>query len=633
MSLLRLRGIQLAFGGPNLLDHVDLVIEPGERCCLVGRNGAGKSTLMKVIAGELKPDGGKMESDGGLKVARLRQEVPRDASGSVFDVVAAGLGEIGEALRRYHDAIHAITENPDEANMKRLEAAQHRLEAQNGWELEQRVEATLSRLDLDADADFGALSGGWKRRVLLAQALVEEPDLLLLDEPTNHLDIEAIAWLEDFLLNQFRGALLFITHDRAFLQRLATRILDLDLGRLTAWDCDYHTYLERKEAAMEAEAQQNALFDKKLAQEEVWIRQGIKARRTRNEGRVRALKALREERAQRRSRQGEVKLTIQAAERSGKLVAELKDVSYAWQGKPIVRRFSSTLMRGDKVGIIGPNGCGKTTLLNLILGRIEPDSGNVKLGTKIEVAYFDQYRAQLDEERTVRDQVADNADHVTINGGRRHVMSYLADFLFEPARANQPVKALSGGERNRLLLARLFAQPANVLVLDEPTNDLDLETLELLEERLMDFDGTVLLVSHDRAFLDNVVTSSLVFEGGGLIGEYVGGYSDVERQSPGWRDAVPVNDEPTPKPEARPVEKSQTAAQPTKKRSYKDQREYDALPAQIEKLDAGIETLEAAIAAPEFYQQDKAKIAAELARLEALQVELERCYERWAALE
>ncbi|MCB1737921.1 MAG: ATP-binding cassette domain-containing protein, partial [Gammaproteobacteria bacterium] len=450
MSLLRLRGIQLAFGGPNLLDHVDLVIEPGERCCLVGRNGAGKSTLMKLIAGELKADAGKIESDGGLKVARLRQEVPRDASGSVFDVVAAGLGEMGQALSAYHDAIHAISENPDDANMKRLEKAQHRLEAQNGWELEQRVEATLSRLGLDADADFGELSGGWKRRVLLAQALVEDPDLLLLDEPTNHLDIEAIAWLEDFLLNQYRGALLFITHDRAFLQRLATRILDLDLGRLTAWDCDYHTYLERKQAAMDAEAIHQAEFDKKLAQEEVWIRQGIKARRTRNEGRVRALKALREERAQRRSRQGEVKLTIQAAERSGKLVAELKDVSYAWEGKPIVRGFTSTLMRGDKVGIIGPNGCGKTTLLNLILGRIEPAAGHVKLGTKIEVAYFDQYRAQLDEERTVRDQVADNADHVTINGGRRHVMSYLADFLFEPARANQPVKALSGGERNRL---------------------------------------------------------------------------------------------------------------------------------------------------------------------------------------
>ncbi|MCP5352241.1 MAG: ATP-binding cassette domain-containing protein [Chromatiales bacterium] len=629
MSLLRLRGVQLAFGGPNLLDHVDLVIEPGERCCLVGRNGAGKSTLMKVIASELKPDAGEIEADRGLKVARLRQEVPSDAAGTVFDVVAAGLGEIGNALRAFHEASHALAENCDDAHMKAFEKAQHKLEALNGWELEQRVEATITRLDLNADADFAQLSGGWKRRVLLAQALVEEPDLLLLDEPTNHLDVEAITWLENFLLNQYRGALLFITHDRAFLQRLATRILDLDLGRLSSWDCDYHTYLERKEASMEAESQQNALFDKRLAQEEVWIRQGIKARRTRNEGRVRALKAMRDERAQRRSRQGEVKLTIQAAERSGKLVAEVKDVSYAYEGKPIVRNLSTTLMRGDKVGIIGPNGCGKTTLLNLLLGRLAPDSGTVRLGTKIEIAYFDQYRAQLDDERTVRSQVADNADHVMINGNKRHVMSYLADFLFQPDRANQPVKALSGGERNRLLLARLFAQPANVLVLDEPTNDLDLETLELLEERLMDFDGTVLLVSHDRAFLDNVVTGSMVFEGNGRVSEYVGGYSDVERQSPGWNTAAEAEPAPKPAPKAEPVAK----AEPQKKRSYKDQRELDALPALIEKLDTDIGALQTAISAPDFYQRDPDRVAADLARLEQLQAELEQCYARWEALE
>lgn len=529
MALLRMRGISLGFGGANLLENLDLTLHNGERTCLIGRNGAGKSTLMKLIAGEILPDSGDMQLGDNVRITRLQQEVPHDLEGTVFDVVAHGLGNVGDLLSAFHQASHDLADDHSDACMKRFEHAQHALETANGWELNQRVESVISRLDLDGDAHFTALSGGWKRRVLLAQALVLEPDLLLLDEPTNHLDVEAIQWIEEFLLS-FKGALLFITHDRSFLQNLATRIVDLDRGRISSWDCDYHTYLERKEAALEAQAHEQAEFDKKLAREEVWIRQGIKARRTRNEGRVRALKALRVERSERRELTGKVKMDIQGAERSGKLVTEVTNLSYAYDGAPLVKGFSTSIMRGDKIGIIGPNGCGKTTLLKLLLGQLTPDEGKIKLGTKLEIAYFDQYRAQLDDTKTVRDSLADGSDHVEINGNKRHVMSYLNDFLFAPDRANQPVKVLSGGERNRLLLARLFARPANILVLDEPTNDLDLETLELLEELLIEFKGTVLLVSHDRAFLDHVVTSSIVFEGNAQIDEYVGGYSDYIKQ-------------------------------------------------------------------------------------------------------
>ncbi|HSP01125.1 MAG TPA: ATP-binding cassette domain-containing protein, partial [Thioalkalivibrio sp.] len=483
MPLLTLRDVTLSYGAAPLLDHINLAIEPGERLCLVGRNGAGKSTLMKMILGQVLPDSGEVVRSGELRVAILEQAVPAHTSGSVFDVVAAGLGNMGEQVRRYHRAVHDLTERPDDARaMTELERAQQALEAGDGWSLEQRVETVISRLDLPADAQFKALSGGLKRRVLLGRALVTEPDLLLLDEPTNHLDIEAIDWLEEFLLD-FSGSLLFITHDRAFLRRLATRIIELDRGQLTDWPGDYDTYLRRKQEALETEARANALFDKKLAQEEAWIRQGIKARRTRNEGRVRALKALRAERAERRLRMGTTQMDIQAADRSGRMVIEAEGVSFHYDGKAVIRDFSSLILRGDKVGIVGPNGAGKTTLLRLLLGQLKPDSGRVRQGTNLEVAYFDQHRAVLDEEASVADNVGEGRDRLDINGEPKHVLSYLQDFLFEPARARQPVKALSGGERNRLLLAKLFTRPANLLVLDEPTNDLDAETLDLLEER------------------------------------------------------------------------------------------------------------------------------------------------------
>ena len=626
-ALITLRNISVNFGGPPLLDGVELAIERGERLCLVGRNGAGKSTLMKVLAGEITPDDGIIESPQGLRVARLVQEVPHDTEGDIFDVVAAGLGEAGTLIAEYHHVIHGLTDGS--ADLSDLERVQHRLEAADGWQLEQRVETTLSKLGLDADTPFSALSGGLKRRVLLARALVTEPDLLLLDEPTNHLDIDAIAWLEEFLLS-WNGTLLFVTHDRMLLRKLATRIIELDRGRLTSWPGNFDTYLERKAAVLEAEANQNALFDKKLAQEEGWIRQGIKARRTRNEGRVRALKALREERRERREVGGRAKITINEAERSGKLVAEVEGVDYAWEERPILSNLTTTVLRGDKIGIIGPNGAGKTTLLRVLLGRLAPTAGRVKLGTNLEVAYFDQHREALDEERSVRDNVGQGSDRVVINGQPKHVMGYLQEFLFSPERANTPVKALSGGERNRLLLARLFTKPANVLVLDEPTNDLDAETLELLEELLLDYPGTLLLVSHDRAFLNNVVTSTLVFEGDGVINEYVGGYDDWLRQcraatapkaagsAPRGKEP-PVNREP-PKPKAP-------------KRGFKEQRELESLPLLIEKLEGEQEAIHQRMADPAFYQRAGDQVAESKARLEQVEAELRKAYERWEALE
>ncbi|HEB77748.1 MAG TPA: ATP-binding cassette domain-containing protein, partial [Methylothermaceae bacterium] len=519
-TLLHLKDVSLAYGDNPLLDHAELAIDAGERIGLIGRNGEGKSTLLRLCAGLIAPDDGEIRRRPGLKVALLEQNPGFDPGQTAYDAVAAGLGDLGALLQRYHQL--AQQSPPD---LQALERLQHELEARDGWRLQQKIDQVLSHLRLDPDQPVATLSGGWQRRLALARALVIEPDLLLLDEPTNHLDLDTIAWLEAELL-RFPGSLLFVTHDRTFLQKLATRIVDLDRGRLTSWPGDYRRYLEKKAAALAEEERRNAEFDKKLAQEEAWIRQGIKARRTRNEGRVRALKKLREERARRRERQGRASLRLDRAERSGKLVIEAENLTYAYGDKVIVRDFSTTILRGDRIGLIGPNGAGKSTLLKLLLKQLEPQQGRVRHGTNLEILWFDQQRSQLDPERTMADTVADGNDWVTVGGERRHVMSYLADFLFTPARARSPVKSLSGGEQSRLLLAKLFTRPANLLVLDEPTNDLDLETLELLEALLLDFDGTLLLVSHDRAFLDHVVTSTLVFEGDGKIGEYVGGYED-----------------------------------------------------------------------------------------------------------
>jgi ATP-binding cassette subfamily F protein uup len=630
MPLITLRNIQLGFGGPPLLDGLDLTIDRGERVCLLGRNGAGKSSLMKLIAGELQADDGERVVEKGVRIMRLTQEVPEGLEGSVFDVVSGGLGEVGELVREYHRVSLALAGDTDPKLLERLDRIQHQLEAADGWQVEQQVETVISRLGLDADLEFTELSGGLKRRVLLARALVLAPDLLLLDEPTNHLDIASIEWLEEFMLN-YAGTLLFVTHDRMFLRRLATRIIELDRGQLTDWPGDYDNFLRRKEERLHAEELENERFDKKLAQEEVWIRQGIKARRTRNEGRVRALKAMREERRQRREQQGRVKMALQGAERSGKLVVEVEHIDYAWDNKPVINDFSTIILRGDKIGIIGPNGSGKSTLLGLLLGRLKPDSGRIKFGTKIEVAYFDQLRAALDEDKSVRDNVGEGSDKIEINGRPKHIIGYLQDFLFTPERANTPVRALSGGERNRLLLAKLFTKPCNVLVMDEPTNDLDAETLELLEELLLDYQGTLLLVSHDRAFLNNVVSSSLVFEGNGRVNEYVGGYDDWLRQ----RKPPEAKEKKTEKP--KPIEKAQSGgqqAQPARKKlSYKDQRELEQLPKRIEELESELEAVQVRMADPDFYQSGGDEIAAAKQRMEEIELELASAYERWEALE
>ena len=629
MPLLRLDKVSLAFGHRALLDQVDLEMHRGERLCLVGRNGEGKSSLLRVIAGEVAPDEGERRLRPAMQVAHLAQEVTLDCNDSVFDVVAGGLTEMGQLLTDYHHAASRLEHSQSDADIRRLAELQHELEAAGGWQLEQRVETVLSRLKLDGDADFHALSGGWRRRVMLARALVCDPDVLLLDEPTNHLDIEAITWLEEFMAD-YQGALLIISHDRAFVRRLATRIIELDRGQLTSWPGNYDEYLRRKEAALAVEAEHNAQFDKKLAQEEAWIRQGIKARRTRNEGRVRALQTLREQRRLRRDRIGKADLRLQDSEQSGKLVFEADDISFAWDTNPVVQHFSTTILRGDRVGIIGPNGTGKSTLIRLLLGDLAPTGGRIRRGTRQQVAYFDQQRAQLDPAAAVMDSVAEGSMRVTVGGRSRHVAGYLRDFLFPPERLQSPVSTLSGGERNRLLLARLFAKPANLLVLDEPTNDLDVETLELLEELLMDFDGTLLLVSHDRAFLDNVVTSALVFEGQGRIGEYVGGYSDWLRQ----RGTAPLSDGGSAKPreKSRETAKEKPAGKPAKL-SYKDQRELDSLPGKIESLEAQQTELQARTSDPDFYQQDQETISEAMERLQVVTDELEVCYERWADLE
>ncbi len=598
MSLIQIRDLSIGFRGPLLLDHVSCQIEAGGRIGLLGRNGAGKTTLMRIISGDVQPDHGGCIIAPGTKVSLLPQDVPDHLRGRVEDAVRAG-----------------------------LPSDQH--EAEHAWQADRAVASLLSKMQLDADAEVQSLSSGWKRRVLLAQTLVAEPDVLLLDEPTNHLDIDAIAWLEEFLL-RWPATLVFVTHDRQFLRNLATRILEIDRGRIFDWSCDYETFLARKEAALAAEEKQNALFDKKLAQEEAWIRQGIKARRTRNEGRVRALKKMREERSERREKIGTARLQIQEGARSGMLIAEVKSISFAYEDQPIVAEFSTTVMRGDKIGIIGPNGAGKTTLLRLLLGDLKPQSGTVRLGTNLEIAYFDQLRAQLADEETVQESLGEGSDTIMINGQRKHVIGYLQDFLFTPDRARTQIKFLSGGERNRVLLAKLFAKPANVIVLDEPTNDLDTETLELLEERLIDFQGTILMVSHDRAFLNNVVTSTIAFEPGGAR-EYVGGYDDWVRQRPEPAAA----DEAASKPKNEPKQSAQPkpSAPAKQKLTYKDQRELDQLPGKIEQLEAAATELHTVMAEPEFYKQAPNEIANKQSELKSVEQELADAYQRWEELE
>ena len=636
MPLVVLDRVSLAFGHLPLLDGVTLQVEEGERLCLLGRNGSGKSTLLRLVNGELVPDAGTVWRQPGIRTARLDQDAALSSDHVVFDVVAEGLGELSSLVSAYHRAASEVAEQATPARLERLGRLQHELEERDGWRLEQRVEDVIARLALPANTPVDTLSGGWRRRVLLARALVAQPALLLLDEPTNHLDIDAIVWLERFLAD-YQGAVLFVTHDRAFLQRLATRIIELDRGELRSWPGGYQDFVRRKEEWLAAASLRDEKFDKRLAEEEAWLRQGVKARRTRNEGRVRALLAMRAERAARREEPGRVRMRVEQSEASGKVVFEAQGVSKSFDGRPVVRPFSTRILRGDRVGVIGPNGVGKTTLLRLLLGELPPDAGEVRRGANVDVAYYDQQREQLDPERTVFDTVGDGNEVVTVNGQPRHVNGYLKDFLFPPERARSPVKALSGGERNRLLLARLLTRPANVLVLDEPTNDLDLETLELLEAQLVAWTGTLLLVSHDRVFLDNVVTSTLAFEGDGWVREYVGGYEDWLRQR--REEAAPAADGAGDKRrqarEASALEGGAgVAGAPARKRlSYNEQRELEGLPARIEELEGEMAALQAAIAHPEFYKEPPDRITGKLARLEDLQRLLANAYERWAGLE
>ena len=618
MNLVNAKNIYHSFGDQPLLDSTDLAIETGERICLVGRNGAGKSTLLKMLARELKPDDGEFNFARDIRITELKQEVPENLEGSVYDCVALGLGSLSDVITEWHHL--ALAAASDAEVLPRLQQLQETIETNNAWNLENRVSSTISRLGLPVDTPFGQLSGGMKRRVLLGQALVAEPDLLLLDEPTNHLDIDSIVWLEEFL-RQFKGSLLFITHDRSFLQALATRIVDLDRGKLTSWPGDYENYLQLKSAQIDNEATQNTLFDKKLAQEEVWIRQGIKARRTRNEGRVRALKKLRGERAQRRELQGRVKLKTQDSEASGKIVIETEAINFAWPDKPVVDNFSCKILRGEKIGIIGPNGCGKSTLIQLLLGDLEPLQGKVKRGTKLEIAYFDQLREAIDPQKTVRENITDRGDRVIVNGQEKHVIGYLKDFLFNEKKINMPAKALSGGERNRLLLAKLFTRSFNLLVMDEPTNDLDMDTLELLEELLVEFKGTLLLVSHDRTFIDHIVTSTLVFDSPGQVNEYVGGYEDWLRQRPREKALAAT----------RPSTQKQAKIKPGI--SSKQQKELKELPEKIAKLETEIEQLQLKFASPGFFQQDPELISGPQNRLAHCEQEMQKMFERWEQLE
>ena len=631
MPLLRLDKVSINFGTHVLLDEVDFVLAKGARIGLLGRNGAGKSTLMKVIAGTVTPDGGERWLRSGVEVAWLEQSLPEADQQTVYDMVADGLSEIGELLKQYHH----LTADYEHADMAQLEKVQSQLEAKHGWSLGQKVDAVITQLQLPADKLMSELSGGWRKRVALARALVREPELLLLDEPTNHLDIPTIEWLEKQLAD-YQGAILLITHDRTFLQKVVNGIAEIDRGHLYQFDGSFDKFLEYREQQLAAEETANKLFDKKLAEEEVWIRQGIKARRTRNEGRVRALESLRKELGERRKQQGKATFKASAAELSGKIVAELTNINHSFDGKVVIKDFSTTVLRGDRIGIIGANGAGKSTLLKILLGELKPDQGKVKLGTRLDIAYFDQLRAHLDMEKNLIDNVSGGNDFLEIDGHKKHVISYLSDFLFTPDRMRTPAKALSGGEQNRAILAKVFSKPANVLVLDEPTNDLDIETLELLEDILLKFDGTVLLVSHDRQFMDNVVTSLMVFEGPGIINEYVGGFSDWASKGGKLFSFEEVEDAAAQAgSNTKQSFESDSAAslQKPKKLSYKDQRELDAQPLLIEKLEAQQSQLEQLMSEPDFYNRDSDEVEETLKQVANVQDQLELAFQRWEKLE
>ena len=629
MAIFSLHQAYLAYSDAPLLDHMELQIEPGERLCLVGRNGAGKSTLLKVIAGDIPLDDGRRIHQQDLKIARLEQDPPQSSSQqSVFDYVAEGLSDVGVLLQRYHLQSIAVAHEASEQNIRTLSRLQEELDHLNGWQFDTRIRQVLSMLDLDPEASLQQLSGGWLRKVAFARAVAGDPDLLLLDEPTNHLDIAAIDWLESFL-KEFRGAIVFISHDREFIHRLATRIVDLDRGQISSWPGNYDHYLAGKEEALRVEGLQQAEFDKKLAQEEVWIRQGIKARRTRNEGRVRALKALRHERQTRREVQGTARLQVDEAQRSGKLVFEAELLGYDIADRTLINDFTFQVLRGDKIALIGPNGCGKTTLIKLLLGQLQPQRGQLRGGTKLDVAYFDQYRQQLDPDKTVVDNLAEGKSEVEVAGRRRHVLGYLQDFLFEPKRALTPVRALSGGEKNRLLLARLFLKPCNLLILDEPTNDLDIETLELLEDLLAEYQATLLLVSHDRRFIDNTVTHSWYFEGDGRITEYVGGYSDLM----GLRQQMKPQVVAAKGKKSTDDERPQPAPKKGRKLSYKLQLELDALPGRLESLEQQLTTYQQQVNSADFFSQSNEQTQTILAALQACEDELETAFLRWEELE
>ncbi|MFC3395810.1 ABC transporter ATP-binding protein [Brenneria rubrifaciens] len=632
MSLISVSGAWLSFSDAPLLDNTELHIEENERVCLVGRNGAGKSTLLKILAKEIPLDDGRMTYEQDLIVARLQQDPPRDVAGSVFDFVAEGVAAQADYLKNYHATLRLIETDPSETHLNQLAKLQEILEHQGLWQLESRIHEVLAQLGLSADAPLASLSGGWLRKAALGRALVSAPSVLLLDEPTNHLDIETIDWLETFL-KTFQGSIVFISHDRSFIRNMATRIVDLDRGKLVSWPGNYDKYLEGKEEALRVEDLQNAEFDRKLAQEEVWIRQGIKARRTRNEGRVRALKAMRNARSQRREVMGAAKMQVEEAARSGKIVFELEEVNYQIDNKVLTRHFSAQVQRGDKIALVGPNGCGKTTLLKLMLGELTPTSGRVHCGTKLEVAYFDQHRAELDPERTVMDNLAEGKQEVMVNGRPRHVLGYLQDFLFHPKRAMTPVKALSGGERNRLLLARLFLKPSNLLILDEPTNDLDVETLELLEELIDGYQGTVLLVSHDRQFVDNSVTECWIFEGDGAISRYVGGYYDAQQQRAESTPLRTVSAPAASTPSAPAANTAQAAKRNSGKLSYNQQRELDQLPLKIEQLEQQIDALQTQVSDAGFFSRSHEETQQVLTALAEAEKTLECCFERWEELE